>query len=424
MSSTDPQSAASTSASEPQIPPRRRRWKSALCVAIGLLIVAAVVLGGWAVHAAGEAIPAPTGSQKVGRTTFRWFDKSRAETQSPAVDDFRFLRVDLWYPATPASDSAAAPYSADYDKIKGHLGLERWVLGLLRTHAYVDPPMDTAGAPYPVILLSPGNGNNGADYTAFAEELVSYGFVVVTIDHPFQSRAIACPDGSVVTTSDPFSSAKITADAFEKHYRDRVDERITDSQFVLDQLLNLNSQHGGNFSGRLDLDRIGVMGHSIGGVAAAQACLVDERFKAAVNLDGRVRSLPFFPVESEHLKRPLLDLSKGQPPITEKLLAQQERTREELERTRGEDAHRYEDLMRMAEADCYLVTIRGASHDSFGDSWLWYPGPLDERHEKTQTIRDYLRQFFQKYLQGKESPKLDTPEATDPAAEVRRFTKP
>ena len=37
---------------------------------------------------------------------------------------------------------------------------------------------------------------------------------------------------------------------------------------------------------RLDLSRLGVAGHSMGGVAGAQFCVEDRRCKAALNLDG------------------------------------------------------------------------------------------------------------------------------------------
>jgi len=53
---------------------------------------------------------------------------------------------------------------------------------------------------------------------------------------------------------------------------------------------------------RLDLDRLGVMGHSLGGATAVQVCLEDPRFKAAINLDG----FQFGDIRRRSLNRPVL----------------------------------------------------------------------------------------------------------------------
>jgi hypothetical protein len=46
------------------------------------------------------------------------------------------------------------------------------------------------------------------------------------------------------------------------------------------------------FEGRLDLNKIGVIGHSVGGATAYHLAIHDSRVKAAINLDGRVYILP------------------------------------------------------------------------------------------------------------------------------------
>ena len=42
------------------------------------------------------------------------------------------------------------------------------------------------------------------------------------------------------------------------------------------------------FRGRLDLDKIGAVGHSLGGASAAQFCHDDARCAAGVDMDGRL----------------------------------------------------------------------------------------------------------------------------------------
>jgi pimeloyl-ACP methyl ester carboxylesterase len=59
-----------------------------------------------------------------------------------------------------------------------------------------------------------------------------------------------------------------------------------DTSFVIDQLTALD-KGSGPFARRLDLQRgVGVFGHSLGGLAAGTARLLDSRVRAAINLDG------------------------------------------------------------------------------------------------------------------------------------------
>ncbi len=53
---------------------------------------------------------------------------------------------------------------------------------------------------------------------------------------------------------------------------------------ALNQLESWNAE--GPLKGKLDLDKIGVFGHSVGGGSAGNLAMKDRRIKAAVNLDG------------------------------------------------------------------------------------------------------------------------------------------
>jgi predicted dienelactone hydrolase len=60
-----------------------------------------------------------------------------------------------------------------------------------------------------------------------------------------------------------------------------------DIAFVLDRLARLNaSDSSGTFTGRLDMTRVGVFGHSLGGAVALQFCHEDSRCKAGIDIDG------------------------------------------------------------------------------------------------------------------------------------------
>src|SRR5260370_40491388 len=56
---------------------------------------------------------------------------------------------------------------------------------------------------------------------------------------------------------------------------------------VVSGLARLNApDSSGKFSGRLDMTRVGVFGHSLGGAVAAQFCHEDSRCKAGIDIDG------------------------------------------------------------------------------------------------------------------------------------------
>ena len=66
--------------------------------------------------------------------------------------------------------------------------------------------------------------------------------------------------------------------------------RAADLRFVLTQLTAMDRgmlpANGARLTGRLDLRRVAVAGHSLGGAAAVQAAALDDRFRSAIDIDG------------------------------------------------------------------------------------------------------------------------------------------
>ena len=73
--------------------------------------------------------------------------------------------------------------------------------------------------------------------------------------------------------------------------RARIDERVADIGFVLDRLAT-DAAGFAALDARLDLDRVAVIGHSNGGLAAVQIC-DDPRVSACANIDGQNAAGPF-----------------------------------------------------------------------------------------------------------------------------------
>lgn len=103
----------------------------------------------------------------------------------------------------------------------------------------------------PLVVISHGLASRPDDFAKYAQQLATYGFVVVLPQHP----------GS---DSDQFQ-AMLEGRSGEVFLRNEFIDRPKDITFLLDQLSQRNPSE---FENQLDLDNVGVMGHSFGGYTA------------------------------------------------------------------------------------------------------------------------------------------------------------
>lgn len=393
-----------------------------------ILVVAAIashlLVSSWALAAptTTRELPPATGALPVGRMTFYWSDQTRDEPAT-SESDKRELRVDVWYPAAPPPDAPRAAYVPDMRALGKALGAESILLGAIRGHAFDKPEIATGTARYPVVVLSPGFGTNGGQYTALAEELVSHGYVVATIDHPYQSRAIAYPDGRVVTPKPLAEVPEDDREAREKIYSERMALLSGDMRFVLDQLARLDAGSDASpLAHRLDLERVAAVGHSIGGNAASQAALDDARFKAVVNLDGHHMGLATrLDAEGRGPRQPLVELTDGFGKPTDKQLAQWKITREQFDAQMAEGQRRSDAALGSIAGGGYRVTAPGIRHGSFSDMAIWDPDSLEARYRRIQIVRDYTRGFLDKFVRGAENTIYDADSGPYAEVKVERF---
>jgi dienelactone hydrolase len=141
-----------------------------------------------------------------------------------------------------------------------------------------DAPV-AAGGPFPLLIFAHGHtvSDPGAAYDGLLQSWAAAGYVVAAPTFPLSSTRL--PGGLADLASQP-----------------------ADVSFVLSQLLGLSATPGGPYAGVIDPDRVGMAGHSLGGMTTvgvtANTCCVDGRFKAAVVLAGAERSFRregFFP---------------------------------------------------------------------------------------------------------------------------------
>ncbi|HVF46583.1 MAG TPA: hypothetical protein VNA17_03360 [Pyrinomonadaceae bacterium] len=358
-------------------------------------------------------LPKPTGKSAIGRSLFHWVDESRAETITDDPADKRRLFVQLWYPASNARTAAAAPYIPDLEELRR---AEPNIpdLTMLRTHAVVDAAPAKGERNFPLIVFSPGLGSSPFGYTTIIENLVSHGYAVAAINHPYDTANFKSSDGSIVAYAgakwDREAPKDWTADERKKFFDDRRLQWAADASFVVDQLSRQNSA----ISKRLDFTNLGMLGHSFGGQAASIVCAADARFKACANLDGQAQGNAFLPDSSgKVIRQPFLFFTKA-PEVTNFELSMMGLSRQEY---RSRELKRFERFKpgyktRMAslESGGHLLTFLGAKHSSFSDSPLYdsrSEQSYDERVKTAKAVNEYVLSFFDKYLLGKANTLLD-----------------
>lgn len=353
-------------------------WR--LFPSIGLLLLILLTLS---VYSQLE-LSSPTGPYAVGRTILRWVDTSRPEVLTDDPNDYREVMALVWYPAEPGT-GVESGYFPDITHLSERLvesGEVAWwqALGLrlVRSQSPLDAKPLQAQAPFPIVLLSPGNGTNIEFYSSLAGEIASHGYVVVGLNHPYDVPAVELSDGRVAAY-DREQWAMTPAD-HRAYSAERIKVRTADMLFVMDRLEPMNSDADNPFAGVLDLESVAAAGHSLGGITASEACKADPRLKACINLDGLQRGGPFSMEESA--------IPPAQPFL---FLTKEDELRSRL-------LHRLE-----STTESYWVVVHGAAHDSFTDGPLLQPSLLpisNKADEFMDLIQGYTLAFLDRTLNG------------------------
>lgn len=332
-------------------------------------------------------IPAPTGPYAVGERVFRWVDTSRSEVLTAAPDDVREVVTLIWYPARLGTGTNAGyfPGLSTVSKALSESGevnpLEVFGLQFIRSKILMDAEVVKSEIPYPVVILSPGNGTNIEFYASLASEIASHGYIVVGLNHPYDVPAVELSSGFVA----PYDKSQwlLEPKAHAAYTLERIHVRTADVIFTLDQLEALNSNADDPFTGMLNLDSIAVAGHSLGGITASEACKADSRFRACINFDGLQRGGPFSMEESAiPPTQPFMFLTK--------------------------EAQLHPELIESFEStlESYWVVIHDATHDSFTDGPLLQPTllPIQNHADKIMMlIQKYTLAFLDQTLKGQPS---------------------
>jgi dienelactone hydrolase len=314
-------------------------------------------------HAQPVTLPAPTGRYPIGRTTFDWTDRTRADPLAPTPWNARELSVWVWYPAVPGARGHRAPYAPGaWNRL--HLpslpGLGETDFAAVRTHALEDVP--PAGGRFPVVVLLPGLGFAAPQYTTLAESLASHGYLVAGVT-PTYSANVTVLGGRPVhatTAGNPpaFDGIDLHAAAATRAGDRLAGVWAADARFAATQVARLGTT--GRFAGRVDVARTAYVGHSFGGAAALEACRTDPHCAGAVDLDGT----QYGPVARTGLNKPMMIIAAQDSCVTGICRPADTANRSTADTARA--------MLAAGTGPAWRYQIEGARHFNFTDYAAYY----------------------------------------------------
>ena len=175
-------------------------------------------------------LPEPTGKYAVVTAQYSFTDENRSETFA-TTDTYRKVNVEFWY------------------------------------------PQHTEGV-FPLVVFSHGGLGIRRSNLSLYHELASHGYVVGSIDHPYHAFWTQDGQGQLTFVSwDYFGElgredARSDKQQSHTYYQRWMDTRMGDIDFVIDTILTYATEGVSGVYRLVDADKIGVIGHSLGGSAA------------------------------------------------------------------------------------------------------------------------------------------------------------
>lgn len=191
-----------------------------------------------------------TGDHKVSNTIYTWVDENRLETYSDTGEN-RTVTLEIWYPEDEGI--------------------------------------------YPLIVFSHGAGGVLESNASTCMNLASNGYVVAAIAHPYQAAFVKDVNGKITTVDPEFMSGVMTDNGSDdpahevKVYemqKEWLAVRTGDINFVLDTILRHTEEQAEAPFDRIDPEKIGLFGHSLGGAAVVAVGRQRDDTSAVIDLEG------------------------------------------------------------------------------------------------------------------------------------------
>jgi dienelactone hydrolase len=350
------------------------------------------------------ALPHPTGKYNVGFSKHTIEHYNSNDPLAPNNISTAFLAT-IYYPTLQKPRGRPQPYldpelaaimESQWNYAPGFLST--LTSTLQKDAPFLDGSVGEGG--FPTLLFGPGGGGPPVQgNTILISDLVSHGYTVVGLDHPFEQPFLRYPNGTSVFGVDIDYNSDPLLTAIEE-------TRMVDAKAFLDYFPELVRK----LQAPINTTHIGAFGYSIGGAAAIGSIYHDDRLVSGLNLDGS-----FF----------------GPPPSLNNIEADAKKPVFLL----GNEIHTGEDAQ--GDSTWYTFrgfqtgysrtfTINGTTHHDFCDDTFWKTimptdpsvGPING-YRQLQIMNAYTKAFFDFTLLDQKSPLLDGPSVQFPEVVFR-----
>ena len=202
----------------------------------------------------------------------------------------REIRLQIYYPAK-AKHGKPVPWFLDgpnaLKTFANSYGLPSLFLSHLRdvrSHSYLGADISKEG-PFPVIILSHGWGSSRVLHQNQSENLASHGYVVVAIDHTYVAAMTRLDSDEIIG----HKKSILPKEDFLDEANQMIQVFSGDIEATRSHLEFLQENHP-ILKGQLNLNKIGLLGHSTGGGAHVYYAMNHE-VQALVGLDSWVEPL-------------------------------------------------------------------------------------------------------------------------------------
>jgi len=331
---------------------RRVRTGIVIVLLFGLLAGSGYV--GWVMVKRSESVtlPEPTGDFLVGRRTYEWTDPAR---RNPYGEGQRKLSVWVWHPVAKGTKGTKVEYAPDLWRglqLKEPVSVFEGPFDKLRDHAL--DRVAVAPGRFPVVVLMPGMGLSAPMYASLAEDLASHGYLVAGVTPTYSANLTVLGGQKVESTKaanpenlgDSTPKARAEGDHLVATWA--ADARFAGAM-VAKQLPNsVDTAVGTSY-----------VGHSFGGAASLEACRLDARCAAAVDLDGS----QFGEVVTKGVRAPIMLLGADDSCITGVCGP---------DAKGDDDRDRALSLLKASTGTAWCATIPGTRHFNFTDYGAYY----------------------------------------------------
>jgi len=357
-----------------------------------------------------EDVAKPTGPYQVGTQIIHMVDNDRSAWYGEESSGSREIMVRVWYPAHPQEGDQKAPYVYNEkligDMVSQGFGIPKYLMqNISNIKANSWSGIDPVDKKFPVLIFSHGHGGLKIQNTTQMEEMASHGYVIFACDHAYDAGVSIFPGERVI-----FNKTNIPEDYSEEEKwnlrRVQLDYRAADIQFMLDEMAR------GNFlsealKNSLDLEHIGLFGHSFGGGTSIVVASTDDRIDACFGLDAWFLPVPSSVLNSD-LNKPFLHL--GQVRWKEK-----------------DNYLKLDTLVGNNSAWSMRLDVQGATHYDFTDFSQF--NRLTKRYGSgtiappriRRITNSVIRDFFDHYLKNGPALAGDTYEKLYPEVIVKRY---